>query len=122
MKKLYTMPKDHDNVLNRLVDIMTFVEEHDETATAEEIKKRYDGEHGFILFSRYCLGDKEAYAQHYGPGYKLTQLGIRKLVELRGIQATQSRAFWMMIASILMAVFIFGQLLYQMGLLRLFMI
>jgi len=98
--------------LKRIVKIMRYVEENrQQIAEAEQltestIEKEF-GEDGFHMFSRYCLGGKEEYAiESQDPIKKifLSQKGVRKLYELRGILAEEKRAEWIKWATIILAI------------------
>ena len=64
--------------------MMEFIEEYFEQIN-KKIMIQVWGEHNFHLFSRYCLGGEKPYVIENGQKrvYKLTQVGLRKLHELR---------------------------------------
>jgi DNA polymerase III sliding clamp (beta) subunit (PCNA family) len=101
MKGKQFLPKDS---LNRIVKIMEYVEEYGEQLSEDNLKTTF-GDIGYNLFSRYCLGGNKPYAQSHSGKLKLTQLGVRRLHELRKILAEERRAEWVKWATIIIAIF-----------------
>jgi len=90
------MKNQTKNSLDRIVDIMDYIEEHDEQRSQKQIEQEFD-KATFRLFSRYCLGDRAPYAEanrvesRNVKVFKLNQTGVRRLHELRGIVAEEKR-------------------------------
>ncbi len=102
VRKKARLPKDS---LKRIVEIMEFVEGIEKlsnknkentkfllVAKKQILEKRF-GEEGFYLFRKYCLSNKfeNDYAYERDGAFYLTQLGMRKLHELRGTLAQEKR-------------------------------
>jgi len=92
--------------LKRVVQIMEYVEGRNKEKHEEAIKSKFGED--YRLFSRYCLGNREPYAEFTGTGRQtchLNQRGVRRLHELQGIIAEEKRATWMKWAAVSIAVF-----------------
>lgn len=101
MKEKIPLPKDS---MKRIINMMEYVEEHRERLDEKDMKEKFDN-NNFNLFSRYCLGEEE-YAALVGTGkYRLTQIGVRRLYELRRLQADEDRIKWTIRATIAIATF-----------------
>lgn len=97
MESEHPLPEDS---LKKIVKIMEYIEIYHAQKTEDDIKRQF-GEEGMFIFSRYCLGgdSNRAYADtEIGTidgkkvsVYRLTQTGVRKLHELRGILAQEKR-------------------------------
>jgi len=89
--------------LKRIVKIMDYIEDDPEWVKDSEIIKKF-GKDGHRLFSRYCLGNPDAYANQSFEKVNLTQEGVRRLHELRGILLAERRALLMTAATTAIAV------------------
>ena len=107
MKEKHFLPK---NSLNRIVEIMEYVEERNEQLTEDNLKNIF-GDKYYNLFSRYCLGGDE-YAKKHDEKFGLTQVGVRKLHDLRKILIEERRSEWIKWATIVMAIFTVLQFLH----------
>lgn len=101
MEEKKPLPKDS---LKKIVKIMEHVEEHDEQLTERDIETKF-GDDNYHMFSRYCLGGNEAYAHDPSGKFKLTQIGVRRLHELRKVLAEERRAEWIKWATIIITIF-----------------
>jgi hypothetical protein len=107
----YPLPKDS---LKRIVKIMEYVEEHSEQLNEQDLINEF-GANGNWLFKEYCRGGNEPYVNDPGGRFQLTQIGIRKLHDLRRILAEERSAMAMKWATIVMATFIGLQFLKMVG-------
>ncbi|MFH1972383.1 MAG: hypothetical protein ABIJ18_02790 [archaeon] len=98
------MPKDN---LKTILKIMEFIQ-YKRHCQEYEVINKFSTE-DWKLFSKYALNSDsstkdEAYAR-INPNIELTQLGSRKVFELRRILAEEKRANWIKWATITLAVF-----------------
>jgi len=90
--------------LNKIIEIMDFVENYDEQKSENDLIDEF-GRKDFRLFSRYCLGGHEPYAIDNQSKFKLTQIGVRRLHELKKIQEEEKRNNYVVAATIVIAIF-----------------
>ena len=95
--------------LQTAIEIMTYLQDNYESVKEQQVIDKF-GKKNWHMFSQWGMNSDastkgEAYAVERVGTINLTQLGARKLYELRGIIADEKRAEWIKWATIILAIF-----------------